>query len=99
MAKPQLIQLLSDLTSKIESLMEERKKLLERNEELEKRNNFLEEQHNQDIQLLHQADLDIEYLKISHRLAESPDTIIQARRKILGLIRTINNSIRMLKEE
>lgn len=41
---------------------------------------------------------DAEFLKYSYRLANSPDTIIQTRRHIAGLIRNIDRCIRMLKE-
>lgn len=41
----------------------------------------------------------VEFLTMSHRLADSPDSIISARRRITRLIRTIDNCISMLKEE
>lgn len=42
---------------------------------------------------------DVEFLTMSHRLADSPDSIIATRRHIARLIRTIDNCISMLKEE
>lgn len=42
---------------------------------------------------------DAEFLTMSYRLADSPDTIISARRQIARLIRNIDNCISMLKEE
>ncbi len=48
---------------------------------------------------LQRALTDAEFLTMSHRLADSPDTIISARRQIARLIRNIDNCISMLKEE
>ena len=47
---------------------------------------------------LHKAQDDIKFLRISHRLAASPDSIIEARRMISGLIRNIDKAIADLKE-
>ncbi|MDE6682138.1 MAG: hypothetical protein K2J87_01775 [Muribaculaceae bacterium] len=48
---------------------------------------------------LQRALTDAEFLTMSHRLADSPDTIISTRRQIARLIRNIDNCISMLKEE
>ena len=44
------------------------------------------------------AGTDIEFLKVSHRLASSPDEIIKARRHLAGLIRDLDKCIAQLKE-
>lgn len=44
------------------------------------------------------ARLDAEYLTVSHRLADSPDTLIDTRRHIAKLIRNIDRCLEMLKE-
>lgn len=44
------------------------------------------------------AQIDIHYLRVSHRLASSPDTIVEARRMISGLIRNIDKAMADLKE-
>ena len=99
MAQNQLIDSLSILSKKIEDLLKHQTMLHKRIEELEKRNNELEEQRQKDLKIIEKANQDIEFLTVSHKLAESPDTIISTRRKILGLIRTIDNCIRIIKEE
>ena len=99
MAQNQLIDSLSILSKKIEDLLKRQTMLHKRIEELEKRNNELEEQRQKDLKIIEKANQDIEFLTVSHKLAESPDTIISTRRKILGLIRTIDNCIRIIKEE
>lgn len=44
------------------------------------------------------ARLYAEYLTVSHRLADSPDTLIDTRRHIAKLIRNIDRCLEMLKE-
>lgn len=47
---------------------------------------------------LQKAQTDISYLRVSHRLAASPDSIIEARRMISNFIRSIDKVIADLKE-
>lgn len=47
---------------------------------------------------LQKAQTDIKYLRVSHRLAASPDAIIESRRVIANLIRNIDKAIADLKE-
>lgn len=49
-------------------------------------------------QRLTAAETDVMYLRMSHRLAASPDSIIEARRMLSGLIRNIDKAIADLKE-
>lgn len=99
MAQPQLIQSLSSLHKKIESLVSENKFLRERVRNLEIENADLKSIHDSDKVDLDNASKDIEFLSMSHKLAESADNIILARKKISRLIRTIDNCIRMINEE
>lgn len=39
-----------------------------------------------------------QFLRVSYRLADSPDGIIEARKKIAGLMRSIDKCISQLKE-
>lgn len=43
--------------------------------------------------------LDCEYLRVSHRLADSDDTLVEARRHIARLIKRIDASISLLKDD
>ena len=99
MANNQLLQTLSELNSKIEELLKTQESLKKKVSELEERNLFLVKQHEKDLFLLENAGKDIEFLTLSHKLAESPDNLISTRRHLIGLMRTINNCIRMIKEE
>ena len=48
---------------------------------------------------LHQAHLDVEFLTLSHRLADSPDALAAARKTIASLIRKVDVAISMLKND
>lgn len=49
-------------------------------------------------QELDRAKSDAQFLRVSHRLASSPDSLVEARRLIAGLIRNIDKAIAELKE-
>lgn len=66
---------------------------------LEKENEDLRTQLSETRAELDNTRKDVEFLTMSHRLADSPDSVIRARRRIARLIRTIDNCISMLKEE
>ncbi len=66
---------------------------------LEKENEDLRTQLSETRAELDNTKKDVEFLTMSHRLADSPDSVISARRRIARLIRTIDNCISMLKEE
>lgn len=44
-------------------------------------------------------ELDISFLRISHKLADSPEAIVEARRHISALIRKLDTSIALLNED
>ena len=98
MAQP-LITLLSQISDKITELEAIQEQKNSRIKFLEEENQDLREKLKEQSQLLNQANIDKEFLTMSHRLADSPDTIISTRRRIARLIRTIDNCISMLKEE
>ena len=99
MAKPELIQTLSRLSKKIDSLLEENKSLHEKVKTLEKNNKELISSHLNDTLLLNKARKEIEFLSLSHRLAASPEALVEARNKISNLLRTIDTCIRMINED
>lgn len=98
MAQP-LLSTLSDLNEKISRLAGVQEALKTRIKELEKENETLKAELKESRDQLDKARTDVEFLTVSHRLAENPDTIIATRRRIARLIRTIDNCISMIKEE
>lgn len=99
MAKPELISSISSLSKKIDTLLESQVKLLNRVKYLENLSTELMKQHEEDVRLIEKAQKDIDYLSLSHRLADSPEALVEARNKISKLIRTIDNCIRLIKED
>ena len=99
MAKPVLLQSISKLSKKIETLLEEKKSLLERVKNLEIQNQELIQRHLKDQEEIERKNKDIEFLSLSHRLADNPEALVSARNKISQLIRTIDSCIRMIKED
>ncbi len=98
MAVPLTTQL-QTIVEKVSELGALNRSLNDRIETLESENSDLRSQLDERQKELEVAKRDIEFLTMSHRLADSPDSIISARRRIARLIRTIDNCISMLKEE
>lgn len=98
MSQP-LITLLESLTKKIEKLSDNQAKFIERIRQLEEDNASLRTQLFEEKRNLEIAQKDIEFLTVSHKLAESPDALIATRRRIARLIRTIDNCIAMINED
>lgn len=98
MALP-LTTLLKSIDSKVTELSAIHRQLQERIAMLEEENEDLRRQLDETRSQLDSTRNDVEFLTMSHRLADSPDSIISARRRIARLIRTIDNCISMLKEE
>lgn len=98
MALP-LTTLLKSVDDKVAEISAIHFRLHSRIEELEKENENLRQELDDARQKLAKALSDVEFLTMSHRLADSPDSIISARRRIARLIRTIDNCISMLREE
>ena len=98
MASAPLIDVLLSLQSRIKECDSEFLKLREKIQSLEDENLWMRNQiKEKNAEILH-LQADIEYLKVSYRVAEHPETIREARLKIAGLIKTIDNCISMLKE-
>lgn len=99
MAKSDLIIAISALSKKIDGLLDERNKLIARINDLQIENEKLKSLHTQDSADLENALRDIEFLSLSHRLADSPEALVEARKIISSLIRTIDSCIRLIKED
>lgn len=93
-----LHQILQQLKTKHEELQTEMNALRMRNRELEEINRDLKQKSDEALKLRDEAQQDVEFLKVSHRLADNPDSIVETRRLIAGLIKNIDRCIAMLKE-
>ena len=95
---PSLLSVLESMREKIDALNESVDDLRTRNRMLEEENEVLRRTIEDTSRERDKARLESDFLAVSHRLAEDPDTIIDARRLISRLIRNINRCIEMLKE-
>ena len=94
-----LISVFRGMEDKLDLLAEYEKEIESKYRALEEENLLLKRElkaKGEEIEVLKR---DNDYLKISHRLAESPDTLIETRRMIARLIRNIDKCISMLNEE
>ncbi|MBD5226654.1 MAG: hypothetical protein HDR95_07570 [Bacteroides sp.] len=99
MAASTLPDVIDGLIRKTDLLARHIDVLEQTNAELKAKIALLEEQLAEERQNANRARLDADYLTVSHRLADSPDTIIATRRRISSLIRTIDRCISMLKDD
>lgn len=93
-----LISILEKLDDRIKRLKEQNEELRQTNERLTAENSDLIQKARKAEEARSQAILDVEYLAVSHKLADNPDTLITARRQINQLIRNIDRCIEMLKD-
>lgn len=93
-----LISTLETIREKISSLTTALERERERCRLLEAENEKLREKAAEAEKAKEQALLDCDYMVFSHKLADSPDKLVETRRHIAGLIRTIDRCIEMLKE-
>lgn len=91
--------LLRSIGEKATQLAQMQELMKARISELEEKNMQLETELKETKDLLDKALSDIEFLTVSHRLADSPDSIVSTRRHIARLIRNIDSCISMLKED
>lgn len=98
MALP-LTSLLKEINTKSGKIADIFSRLNDRIRILEEENSNLRKELDETRSMLVKAESEAEFLTVSHRLADSPDSIISARRQISRLIRTIDNCISMLKDE
>lgn len=97
MATP-LPDILDTLRLQIEARRKEYARLKERNRLLEEENADLRRLAAEAQKEREKAMLDAEFLAVSHKLADSPDTLVSVRRHLARLIRNIDRCLEMLKE-
>lgn len=98
MASDELLKRLDTLAANIKGLQIRISELEEFNRKLQAENAELRREAEDARDMRDRAMLDAEYLMLSHRLAESPDSIAEARRHLATLIRNIDRCLEMLKE-
>lgn len=97
MALP-LIPRIEEATERLAKLGAKYQALLNRVEQLEEKNADLSAENERLERKLVHAQTDIEFLTMSHRLADDPESLLAARRKVAAMIRDIDRCISQLKE-
>lgn len=91
--------LMAGIQNKIALLAESRDKALAHCEELETKIYDLQSALRNREEELKQARIEIEFLTLSHRLADSPEALANARTTIARLIRRIDSAIALIKND
>lgn len=94
-----LSTILNGLIRKAETLGQQREALLQRCKDLQEANSRLEAELAEAKEELRLARLDSDYLTVSHRLAQGPQSLAETRLHIARLIRRLDASIRMLEDD
>ncbi len=90
---------LTDIIDKISALEQTCQQLTDRCADLEKANADLQLQLKEANTALQRSRLEVEHLRVSHRLAADADSIIEARRKISSIIRRIDKAIALATDD
>lgn len=93
-----LSDVLLELRGKIDSLVKSGRDLGDENRRLKEENQDLRNEIKALNGQLQRKTLDSEFLEVSHMIADTPDALVLARRRIATLIRTIDKCIAMLEE-
>ena len=91
--------LLASLQQKISILAAQRDDALQRLEDAQKSNDKLREQLENSQRLLQQRNMDAEFLSVSHKLADNPQALADARTTIRKMILRVEKAIRLLEED
>ncbi len=94
-----LTGIIKDLRRKALALAAERDQSKAELERLRTENATLKEQLAECRRELQASQMEVDFLTISHRLADSPENLISARRRVQRLIAKIDRCVSLLKED
>ena len=93
-----LYNILLELRGKTDTLAKKVSSISEENNQLKEENVSLKAEIKELREQLQRKSLDSEFLEVSHYIADSPDSLILARRRIANMIRTIDRCLEMLRD-
>ncbi|MDE7346593.1 MAG: hypothetical protein K2N48_07635 [Muribaculaceae bacterium] len=94
-----LHRVIAELRAKIERLAKQRDMALAAQEALSQEKEDLKQQLEDCREQLREARMEVDFLTVSHRLADSPGNLISARRRMQRLIAKIDRCVSLLKED
>ena len=98
MARP-LHRVIGDLREKIEEIAAQRDAALAGAAARAREAEELKEQLDECREQLREARMEVDFLTVSHRLADSPANLISARRRLQRLIAKIDRCVSLLKDD
>ncbi len=98
MARP-LHRVIEELRAKITALASQRDEAVAAQEAKAQEAEELREQLEECREQLREARMEVDFLTVSHRLADSPANLISARRRLQRLIAKIDRCVSLLKED
>lgn len=94
-----LLRIIRELREKINVLASQRDLAREESRRLTVEKEDLRLQLEECDRQLQEARMDVDFLTVSHRLADSPENIISARRRLQRLIAKIDRCVSLLKDD
>lgn len=94
-----LKKILESLEAKALRLAADRDRLQDEKKALEEELRHIKEKWGGILEENRRLELEVEFLKVSHRLASDPDTLVEARRHVARLIRIVDKCVAMLRED
>lgn len=94
-----LLTIIDSLSSKVSHLVSQRDSLKQENADLKEEIASLRTNLNENLSQIENLEKEVEFLKLSHRLADSPETLIESRRIVAALIRKIDRCITLLNDD
>ncbi len=92
-------QVVRDLHRKITALAAQRDKALAENERLKEETERLRLELEETGKELSASRIEVDFLTVSHRLADSPENLISARRRLQRLIAKIDRCVALIKDD
>lgn len=93
----QLTSIIVQLTDKVRDLAQQRDEALAASEDLRKRIEDLELKLQDALHEIELSKMETDFLIVSHRLADDPDHLVAARRRIKRMIAKIDRCVALLK--
>ncbi len=94
-----ILDLISSLQNKLSVINERQNSLREEHRSLIDQMEALRANLHSASERIRNLEQENHYLRISHKLADSPDTLLETRRQIASLIRRLDSSIALLKDD
>ncbi len=94
-----LHRVIAELRAKIEQLAQQRDAALASQKAMAEEAEALKQELEECREKLRESQMEVDFLTVSHRLADNPSNLISARRRLQRLIAKIDRCVSLLKED